>query len=684
MLRKQTVCILLTLGLVALSPTVAGADPATSLTDFPEYQDFFKVYGEENGDHRVVLPLEPTRFFLTEKTGMRGLVELDLIDGGVKIELSGLDRKVDVYALDNAANTGILPGDEGDRLIHLARLAPSKDKAAVVRFEKALGREAFRGFELDWIFVSNAGMQPTESRLLFSTRNHFERQFTKQRLTAEGFDKSIPPRRHETADKMFGIATTPDPILVTLGMVTQQQFDGADVFFRETFEGNGRSCGTCHPQENNQTIDGPDFLDNLPPTDPLFVAEQRPPSDPISQLEVPVLMREHGLIVENIDGLDDPTVKFAMRGVPHSLSLATSTTPDDGVRTGWSGDGAPAPGTLRMFLLGATIQHYPNISLDRIPKSSVPPGYPFDFRLPTDEELDLNNEFMLSVGRLEDVDLTSFTLGSDEADKGRERFINSGCNFCHLNAGANAASPPFPPNTNANFQTNVELLPNPAQITEPTPLDATSYPFDAGFGTVPNDCDPSTLGTDGFGDCTFNSTPLIEAADTGPFFHNNTAETIEDAVRFYGGPPFPGAPIFPGNETAVRQVGAFLRVINAVFNVQISLQRNEAALKLLNTPAVSILQFLSIQANANKLLSLSIEEMDDALRVLKDGPLGNLDSTATDTIEKAMFISREAINITSINRRRAHVRESLEKLKIANGSLASGLSYDLGAGNLLF
>ena len=26
---------------------------------------------------------------------------------------------------------------------------------------------------------------------------------------------------------------------------------------------------------------------------------------------------------------------------------------------------------------------------------------------------------------------------------------------------------------------------------------------------------------------------LVEAADTPPFFHNNSAETIEDAVEFY-------------------------------------------------------------------------------------------------------------------------------------------------------
>ncbi|TKB80929.1 MAG: hypothetical protein E8D45_02180 [Nitrospira sp.] len=29
---------------------------------------------------------------------------------------------------------------------------------------------------------------------------------------------------------------------------------GREIFFNETFKGNGRTCGTCHPAENNFTI----------------------------------------------------------------------------------------------------------------------------------------------------------------------------------------------------------------------------------------------------------------------------------------------------------------------------------------------------------------------------------------------------------------------------------------------
>ncbi|PYM37252.1 MAG: hypothetical protein DME15_01830, partial [Candidatus Rokuibacteriota bacterium] len=50
---------------------------------------------------------------------------------------------------------------------------------------------------------------------------------------------------------------------------------GRDLFFNETFAGNGRTCGTCHPEENNFTID-PAFIARLPKDNPLFVAEFNP------------------------------------------------------------------------------------------------------------------------------------------------------------------------------------------------------------------------------------------------------------------------------------------------------------------------------------------------------------------------------------------------------------------------
>ena len=294
-------------------------------------------------------------------------------------------------------------------------------------------------------------------------------------------------------------------VLISHGLVTQAQGQGADLFFRETFQGNGRTCGSCHPVDNNQTIDAP-FIATLPSNDPLFVAEQPAGQGGVSGLEVPVLMRQFGLILENADGFQDPTVKFVMRGVPHSLSLATSITATAGFpqpqATGWSGDGSP-DGTLLQFSSGAVTQHFTK-TLARATG---------DFRSPTNSELQKMLAFMLSVGRTNELTLTGVSLADSGADTGRRIFLNTGtdptvgvgrCNNCHLNAGANRA---FGGGGNGNFDTGVEEVPHPGRAVQ-------DFPFDGGLGQQLN-----AEGT--FGDGTFNSVGLVEAADTPPFFHNN-------------------------------------------------------------------------------------------------------------------------------------------------------------------
>ena len=44
------------------------------------------------------------------------------------------------------------------------------------------------------------------------------------------------------------------------------------MFFFEDFDGNGRTCGTCHRAGNNLTIDV-EFIGELPDDDLLFIAE---------------------------------------------------------------------------------------------------------------------------------------------------------------------------------------------------------------------------------------------------------------------------------------------------------------------------------------------------------------------------------------------------------------------------
>ncbi len=407
---------------------------------------------------------------------------------------------------------------------------------------------------------------------------------------------------------LFACETTrepPDP---------QQQLveRGRDIFFNETFEGNGRTCGTCHREENNFTID-PAFIATLPDDDPLFVAETNP--DLMKNFENPRLMREFGLIIENLDGFGDLDNTFVQRGVPHVLGMRVSIDSPAGPRTGWSGDGAPGDGSLRAFATGAVIQHF-TLTLERV--AGV------DFRLPTPDELDALEAFQLSLGRQNELSLP-LPLKGTVAIRGQEIFLDNNlgkCNICHQNAGANA-SLGGQSLGNANFDTGVE-----DQVDRPATLTGEKVPVDDGFG-IP-------------GDGTFNTPSLVEAADTGPFFHDNSIETIEGAVAFYNSDAFDASPsgrflagLDPNGisiqleATQVVEVAAFLRVINALENIRESTALLENAAK----------REFSGRDKAKRSIRRAVEEIDDGIRVLTGG---GLSPQAVAALREARRFSKKA------------------------------------------
>jgi hypothetical protein len=462
---------------------------------------------------------------------------------------------------------------------------------------------------------------------------------------------------------------------VLAGLVSAQICAGADIFFRETFDGNGRTCGSCHPAANNLTIDRP-FIDALrasSPNDPLFVADHNPA---LAELESSDLGDFAG-IRENVDGFDKPPVS---RGVPHVLSLAISVArdPSDGTtnppvqRTGWSGDGAPGTGSLREFLAGAVKQHYPN-SLNR--QEGV------DFRVPTPEELDLVEAFQLGLGRSNELDLRQVNLADPDANDGRVAYLDpqrGRCNFCHANGGANSELSGL----NANFDTNTRSAPTFA------------FPFDGGFGgqdlDQPN-IDALNLGLplNGFGNGTFNTPPVIEAVDTPPFFHTNAfGNTIEAAVAFYVGPQFQrsqaaadlqarfGTPIQFGGDD-INKIGRFLRVLNAAFNLDIARQRLSAAQTLVNRFQD---QGKDIQLG---LMRLAEAEIDDALDDLGGSTIG-LHPVAQDRLALAKDEIHAGLAATSFATRQNRIANALSRVLNARDQFGANINFRLGQGNLMF
>jgi len=190
--------------------------------------------------------------------------------------------------------------------------------------------------------------------------------------------------------------------------------------------------------------------------------------------------------------------------------------------------------------------------------------------------------FQLSLGRsAEVVDMATVEFRQPVAERGRELFegigTNRACSACHIDAGALD-----PEGINSNFDTGIRNL--------------------SLFGFPDN----------GFGDGTFNTPSLIEAARTPPLFHNNAAATIEEAAAFYTSPTFASSPAgqfggaFVLTPDQVNEIAAMLRTVSIIDVADNSVDR----LRVARQPERR--QFL---------LQVVISEINASINVLTAGPV---------------------------------------------------------------
>jgi hypothetical protein len=222
------------------------------------------------------------------------------------------------------------------------------------------------------------------------------------------------------------------------------------------------------------------------------------------------------------------------------------------------------------------------------------------------------------------------------------------CFFCHLNAGG---SDFFFPGQNANFNTNVEGLPSQPADLVVGPLD---NPQDGGFGRT------GISPTGGFGNGSFNTPVLVEAADTGPFFHNNSIETIEGAVDFYNSLAFNQSPGFGSaiggirlEATEVVAVAAFLRIIN-------TLENERSTRDLVNRMKVAS------SAQNKELGAIALSEIDDAIEVLVGG---GLHRRAQRNFEQARKNVQNAIDAGTLSQRIEFLNKALNNLTMAKNDI---------------
>ena len=663
-------------------PSLAGLGLGSLDTFNANYKDWEAQYEKNGGDRNMVLAMGWFKGLSTGNSYASGLARFNLVDGDVSVRINGLskDETWDVWMVDSAAGRSIALEND-DNMLRLGSLT-HEDKAA--ELVAHLGKDAFTTFNMDLIIVTKAGKNPIEDRTLIGTTSLFHRVHRSKQQGQFGVladADPVPPQPDQrgviqrlvdaispTASAQIG--PIPNPTTPLQQSITR----GRQSFFNETFNGNGRTCGTCHRENANLTIDA-EFIDDLPPNDPLFAAEFIPAL--ANNFENPVLMRKFGLILENPDGFDNLPSKFVMRGVPHTLALLQNTltpvpaapgatpNPDgtipsqDGTttppneRTGWGGDGAPGTGTLREFIIGAIVQHYPK-TLNR--------QAPGDFRLPTTGELDDLEAFQKSVGRRVDLNLAAMQpkFKNEVVKKGVDIFNNPGsvlgqpnegagkCFLCHQDAGGGDF---FFPGANGNFNTNVEGLPSQPADLVPGQLN----PQDGGFGRS------GVSPTGGFGNGSFNTPVLVEAADTGPFFHNNAIETIEGAVDFYNSTAFNTSPGFGAliggiklEATEVVAVAALLRAINV-------LENERSARDLIDR-----IKIATSQAQAQELANLAVAEIDDAIEVLEGG---GLHRRAQKEFDKARGNAQKAGSAANASQRITEANKALANLTTARADI---------------
>ena len=663
-------------GEVRTTPALGGEENVRA-----QFTKWVAAHERAGGDRNVVLGLGWSKGLSKEHAKASGRVRLDLLDGAVSVEVRNLPEGVsEVWLVDNLDRPGDSCAPEvGDAFIRVGTLVRDGD---VARLEADLGDDAFAKFNVDVAVVARDGQGPVSGGVLFGAPTFFQRFYREATRAGREPVGAMSLAMLEPPAQAFGVR---DPLLALLAPLQTTQSPpspvetGSNLFFNETFNGNGRTCGTCHPANNNLTID-PTFISTLPQSDPLFVAENNP--DLAQNFENPVLMRNVGLILENVDGFDPPETNFVMRGVPHTLALGTSITgvtgaqggPDDpppNQNTGWGGDGAPNAGTLRDFATGAVRQHFTK-TLARNPANPLTTiATPADFRFPNDAELDAMEIFQLSLGRQAEINLSTMSFKNAVVERGRRIFNNSGgalgpilpadpdptvaagkCRFCHNNAGAQDLVVELfggGAGLNANFDTGVEDLPNqPADLIDPA-----HNPPDGGFG---QDADP----TDGSGDNTFATPPLIESVDAGPFFHNNAIETIEEAVNFYNSDAFANTAISGGigginlEATEVVAVAAMLRVLNTLENIRAAVTSEQTAL---------------VQSNLNKArphILQAREEILDAIEVLR---CGKLHPKAVGNLVSAAALLQTASNTSNNNSRNALINQAIAQQNLAKNDM---------------
>lgn len=254
---------------------------------------------------------------------------------------------------------------------------------------------------------------------------------------------------------------------------------GRKLFFEETFGGNGRTCGTCHPTPT--LVLTPADIAVLPPDDPFFAGV----------MDFDPEMARHGMIRYPLGGasLFEPDM-VVFRSIP-TIRNVRRTAP-------FTSDGRAS--NLQEQALEATLLHLLDGAVDR-------PGE----RLPTAEEIDAIVAFEEAMQEPESGRMGTGGLDA-QARAGRALFFGDArCASCHV-----------PPEFTDNRFHHIVATSDP-------PAD-------------PGRCRIESASPDCWSGAAFNTPQLRGVARAAPFFHDNSLPSLSAVVAFYNSPRFSDSP----------------------------------------------------------------------------------------------------------------------------------------------
>src|SRR5262245_52511418 len=234
-------CMVVLAGLAFVAVSANGDPPNTGMADPVALVSAFDRFVAGGAPANVViLSLSNLRGVSTEAVNAGGRVQVNLATGAVgsNVQLLPVQEMFDLWLIDNQPGPGQSTlAEHGDGLLKVGTYTVVAGRHTL---SVSLGPTAFTSFYPDRAFVVRSGQSPVDGFVLTGPTTFFTRlrqrqvRFVDDAAAVLGFDPTAAARAADFAS------------------VTAQ---GRQLFLNETFEGNGRTCGTCHVETNNFTVD---------------------------------------------------------------------------------------------------------------------------------------------------------------------------------------------------------------------------------------------------------------------------------------------------------------------------------------------------------------------------------------------------------------------------------------------